>query len=166
MPSQAFCFVTALHPVRHVGLVGLLILTLLTGCVSQATYMQGWASVDNFPQRWSGGKIVERRLSEDEAKVYRTLGVPEVIRSFRVNDTRQQVYEWIYPEAAQTVWFLEGKRVDYVTVDANPSQFTREQRDTFDSKLTTGGILGALIGGVGAGLLLYGDQIGLRDAKP
>ena len=61
------------------------------------------------------------------------------------------------------MWFLEGKRVDYVMVDANTSQFTREQRDTVESKLITGGILGAIIGGAAAGLLLYGDKIGLRD---
>ncbi len=163
MLSEAFFFVKTLRPAPHRGIIGVLILSLLTGCVGQAAYMKGWAPVEQFAQRWSGGQIVERRLSEDEANVYRTLGAPEVIRFFRVNDTRQKVYEWIYLESAQTVWFLEGKRVDYVVADANTSQFTREQRDTVESKLVTGGILGVIIGGAAAGLLLYGDKIGLRD---
>jgi hypothetical protein len=107
---------------------------------------------------------VTSKLAADEAKVQQALGTPQVIRFFRVNDTRQKAYEWIYLDADQTVWFVDGQRVDYVTVDANTSWLTREQRDTIDSKLTTGTILGVLIGGAAAGMLLYGDKIGLRDA--
>lgn len=166
MPSQMRVFVKTPCQMCHIGLVGILILSMLTGCVSQAAYMRGWELEEKFEQRWSGGQIVERRLSADEANVYRTMGAPQTIRFFRVNDTRQKVYEWIYTESGQTVWFVEGKRVDYVVADANTSQFTREQRDVAESKLTTGGILGAIIGGAAAGLLLYGDKIGLRDAKP
>jgi hypothetical protein len=148
---------------RRFGTTGLVLLTMLTGCSGQASYMRGWEAVDKIEQRWSGGTFAAGRLSAEEANVHQTLGTPQVIRLFRVNDTRQKVYEWIYLEAGQTEWFIDGKRVDYAVVDANASWLTREQRDTVRSKLTTGGILGAIIGGAAAGVLVYGDKIGLRD---
>jgi hypothetical protein len=164
MSWKTFSLLKTPRQLRHFGTTGLL-LTMLTGCSGQTPYMRGWAPVDRIERRWSGGNFAVGKLSADEAKVHQTLGTPQVIRLFRVNDTRQKVYEWIYLEAGQTEWFIDGKRVDYAVVDANASWLTREQRDTVQSKLTTGGILGALIGGLGAGMLLYGDKIGLRDTQ-
>jgi hypothetical protein len=53
--------------------------------------------------------------------------------------------------------------VDYVTVDANTSGLTKETRETLEQKAVAGGILGAAIGGIAAGMVLFGDTIGLRD---
>jgi len=163
MPYQTFSVLKAPPRALCLGIAGFFLLGMLAGCSGQASYMRGWEPVDKIEQRWSRGTLVTSKLSADEASVQQTLGTPQVIRFFRVNDTRDKAYEWIYLDADQTVWFVDGKRVDYVTVDANTAWFTREQRDTIESKLTTGGILGAIIGGAAAGVLLYGDKIGLRD---
>jgi hypothetical protein len=140
-----------------------ILLSFLAGCGMQAPYMRRWEIVEGIPNRWSGGTIKANKLSTDETAVYEAWGSPEVIRFFRANDTRQRVYEWIYLEREQIVWFLNRQRVEYVTVDANPSGFTKETRETLRQKATTGGILGAAIGGVAAGMVLFGNSIGLRE---
>jgi hypothetical protein len=124
--------------------------------------MRGWETVEGINQRWTGGRFAEHRLSGDEAAVYQELGKPDAIRFFRAMQTRQRVYEWIYFNTEQTVWFIEGARVDYVTVDANTSPITKEQRETIERKLITGGVVGAVVGGVGAAVLLFGESIGLN----
>jgi hypothetical protein len=140
-----------------------MVVSLLAGCAGQAPYMRRWEVVGGSAYRWSGGSIKTDKLSADEAAVYNDLGTPEVIRFFRANDTRQRVYEWIYLGREQMVWFVDRQRVDYVTVDANTSGLTKEARETLEHKAVAGGVLGALIGGMAAGMVLFGDAIGLRD---
>jgi len=82
---------------------------------------------------------------------------------FRTLQTRQRVYEWVYLKAERNVWFVDGARVDYVTVDADSSAFTKESRATLQDKLTTGGIVGGVVGGIAAGFLLLDKKLGLRD---
>lgn len=125
--------------------------------------MRDWDSVAGKTHRWTGGTVKADRLSEDEAAVYRQLGAPDVIRYFRALHTRQQVYEWIYDEQDQVIWFVAGKRVDYVAVDTNTSRQTKETREMLRSKLTTGGLLGTVVGGFAAGFLLLGDSFGLKN---
>jgi hypothetical protein len=125
--------------------------------------MRGWDLSETINNRWVGGTFDEKKLSSDEAAVYKELGTPEAVRFFRSLETRQRVYEWVYLRREQAVWFVEGKRVEYVTVDADTSEFTKETRQTLRDKLTTGGVVGAAIGGVAAGLLLLGDKIGLKN---
>ena len=139
------------------------ILSMLIGCTLQASYMRGWDLAETINNRWTGGTFDEKKLASDEAAVYKELGTPEAVRFFRTLDTRQRVYEWIYLEREQVVWFVEGKRVDYVTVDADSSGLTKETRETLQDKLTAGGAMGAAIGGVAAGLLIFGNKLGLRD---
>ena len=139
------------------------ILSMLVGCTLQAPYMRGWDLSETISNRWTGGTFDEKKFSSDEAAVYKELGAPEAVRFFRTLETRQRVYEWVYLERDQVVWFVEGKRVDYVTVDAYSSGLTKETRGALRDKLTTGGVVGAAIGGVAAGLLLFGDKLGLRN---
>jgi hypothetical protein len=139
------------------------VLSMLLGCTLQAPYMRGWDQVEGIANRWTGGTFNEQKLSSDEAAVYQELGTPEAVRFFRTLPTRQRVYEWVYLQAARNVWFVEGTRVDYVTVDADSSAFTKEGRETLQDKLTTGGIVGGLVGGIAAGFLLLDKKLGLRD---
>src|SRR5215471_17632681 len=139
------------------------VLSMLLGCTLQAPYMHGWDPAEGITNRWTGGTFDEKKLSSDEAAVYKELGTPEAVRMFRTLQTRQRVYEWVYLKRDQVVWFVDGKRVDYVTVDANSSGLTKETRGTLKDKLLAGGAVGAAIGGVAAGLLILGSKVGLRD---
>ena len=145
------------------AIVFAVILSMLVGCTLQAPYMRGWDLAEHINNRWKGGRFDEKKLSKDEAAVYQELGVPEAVRFFRTLETRQRVYEWIYLEREQVVWFVEGQRVDYAAVDTNSSGIAKDKREALQEKLTTGGVLGAVVGGVAAGFLLLGDKVGLRD---
>jgi hypothetical protein len=125
--------------------------------------MRGWHIQTTPTNRWTGGTIKEQKLSADEAAVYQELGPPDVIRFFRAMQTRQPVYEWIYAEKQQVVWFVDRQRVEYVAVDTDTSGATKESRERLQQKLITGGILGAAIGGFTAGMLLLGEALGLKD---
>ena len=153
-----------MHRIRQSRVTVLtVILSMLVGCTSQAPYMRGWELSEAIANRWTGGTFDEKKLSSDEAAVYKELGTPEAVRLFRTLETRQRVYEWVYLKHDQVVWFVDGKRVDYVTVDADSSGLTKETRQTLKDKLITGGAVGAAIGGVAAGLLILGSKVGLRD---
>jgi len=160
-----------IHPLREESAVNrrrrvtalAVVLSLLLGCALQAPYMRGWETVEGIPNRWTSGTFNEKKLSSDEAAVYKELGTPEAVRMFRTLETRQRVYEWVYLKAERNVWFVDGTRVDYVTVDTDSSAFTKEGRETLQDKLTTGGIVGGVVGGVAAGFLLLDKKLGLRD---
>lgn len=140
-----------------------LLLSVLAGCSVQAPYMRGWQIEAKHTNRWTGGTLKEPKLSADEAAVYQELGAPDVIRFFRAIQTREPVYEWIYTEKQQVVWFVDRKRVEYVAVDTDTSGMTKETRETIQKKLTAGGILGVAIGGFAAGLLALGNTLGIKD---
>jgi hypothetical protein len=125
--------------------------------------MHGWDPAEGINNRWTGGTFDEKKLSNDEAAVYKELGTPEAVRFFRTVETRQRVYEWVYLKGERNVWFLEGTRVDYVAVDADTSAFTKESREVLQDKLITGGVVGGLVGGVAAGFLVLGPKLGLKD---
>jgi len=125
--------------------------------------MRGWEPAESIANRWTGGTFNEKKLSNDEAAVYKELGTPEAVRFFRALQTRQRVYEWVYLKTEQNVWFVDGTRVDYVTVDADSSGLSKESRETLQDKLITGGIVGGVVGGVAAGFLLLGPTLGLKD---
>ena len=162
-----------IHPLREGSVVNrrqqnsvtalAVVLSMLLGCTLQAPYMRGWEPVEGIANRWTGGTFDEKKLSSDEAAVYKDVGTPEAVRFFRTLQTRQRVYEWVYLQAERNVWFVDGTRVDYVTVDADSSAFTKESRETLLNKLTTGGIVGGAVGGVAAGFLLLGPKLGLKD---
>ena len=147
---------------QNVCALGLL-LSLLVGCTTQAAYMRRWEPVPAVDERWSGGTLKEGKLSRDEAAVYGEFGTPDAIRFFRTTQTRQRVYEWIYTEQEQVVWFVDGKRVDYVAVDTDTSGLAKETREILQRKLVTGGVLGTVVGGVAAGMLTLGGRLGHKD---
>jgi hypothetical protein len=162
-----------MHPLREESAVNrrrqssvmalAVVLNMLLGCTLQAPYMHGWDLAEGIANRWTGGTFDEKKLSSDEAAVYKELGTPEAVRFFRTLQTRQRVYEWVYLKAEQNVWFVDGTRVDYVTVDADSSAFTKENRETLQEKLTTGGILAGVVGGVAAGFIILGPKLGSQD---
>jgi hypothetical protein len=137
------------------------LVSMFLGCTSQAPYMRGWELAEGINNRWTGGTFDEKKLSHDEAAVYKELGAPEAVRFFRTLQTRQRVYEWIYLKAERNEWFVEGAHIDYVTVDADTAPFTKESRETVQDKLTTGGIVAGAVGGFAAGVLLLGPKLGL-----
>ena len=139
------------------------VLSIFIGCTLQAPYMHGWDLAESIDNRWIGGTFDEKKLSNDEAAVYKELGTPEAVRFFRTVETRQRVSEWVYLKGERNVWFLEGTRVDYVAVDADSSAFTKESREILQDKLITGGVVGGVVGGVAAGFLVLGPKLGLRD---
>jgi hypothetical protein len=147
------------HSVCALMLLG----SLLIGCSTQAPYMRGWQPVSGISHRWSDGTIKASKLSDDEATVYQELGAPDAIRFFRTIETRQKVYEWVYVEQDQLVWFADRKRVEYVAVDTNTSGQTKEARENTQSKLISGAAMGAVVWGVAAGFLLLGSSLGLTD---
>ncbi len=136
---------------------------LLMGCSTQAPYMRKWLPVEGLSRRWHDGEIVSDRLSADEKAVFDELGPPDIIRFFRAFETRQPVYEWIYEAKNQIVWFVEGRRVDYVAVDTSPSKLRKDTRETIRQKAVAGGVLGSVVGGFTAGMLLLGESLGLKD---
>lgn len=140
-----------------------LVLGVLTGCSMQAAYMRGWQPLERIANRWQGGSLRPAKLSPDEAAVLEELGTPDEIRFFRNASTREAVYEWIYKEPEQLVWFNAGQRVEYVAVDTNTSKRTAAERNTVRSKAVTGGLLAGAIGGLAAGFILLSEDIGLKD---
>ena len=149
---------------RQSGVTALAVaVSMLLGCTLQAPYMRGWEPVEGIANRWTGGTFDEKKLSSDEAAVYKEVGTPEAVRFFRTLQTRQRVYEWVYLQAERNVWFVDGVRVDYVTVDADSSAFTKESRETLQDKLKTGGIVGGAVGGVAAGFLVLGPKLGVGN---
>ena len=128
----------------------------------QASYMRGWDMVEGKNQRWTGGTFKEK-LSPDEAAAYQELGTPDIIRFFRELHTRQHVYEWLYEDKDEVLWFVDGTRVEYVAVDPNISGLTKETRETVQRKVVTGGLLATVVGGVAAGFMLLGDSLGLTE---
>jgi hypothetical protein len=125
--------------------------------------MRGWDPAEGIANRWTGGTFNEKKLSNDEAAVYKELGTPDAVRFFRTLQTRQRVYEWIYLQAEQNIWFVDGTRVDYVTVDTDSSGLTKESRETLQDKLITGGILGGVVGGIAAGLIILVPELVSND---
>jgi hypothetical protein len=140
-----------------------LVLCGLTGCSMQAPYMRGWQPLEHIANRWQGGSLHPAKLSPDEAAVLEELGAPDEIRFFRNASTREAVYEWIYKEPEQLVWFNAGQQVEYVAVDTSTSKLTAAERNTMRSKAVTGGFLAGTIGGLAAGFLLLSEDIGLKD---
>jgi hypothetical protein len=149
-------------PWQRTCALGLLI-SLLAACGIQAPYMRSWSTQTTPTNRWIGGTIKEQKLSADEAAVYQELGTPDAIRFFRAIQTRQRVYEWIYTEKQQVVWFVDRQRVEYIAVDTDTSGTTKESREMFQQKLIAGGLLGAVVGGFAAGMLVLGETLGLKD---
>jgi hypothetical protein len=147
---------------RQVSTVGVF-LSMLLGCGAQARYMRSWQPVEGYVYRWTGGTLHEQKFTPDEAAAFAQFGTPQVIRFFRSILTRQHVYEWIYTEQGQSVWFVDGQRVEYVAVDTQMSSLPQASRDVMQEKFIAGGALASAVGGIAAGFIVLGETIGLRE---
>jgi hypothetical protein len=111
------------------GIVAWLMVSALVGCTYKPGYLTGVST--EVPQRWKVEKITPGRLSEDQRATLEDRGPPTYVRFFREAETRNRVYAWIYAEtgeAVEVVWFVEGKRVENIAVDSDPSAFSSTTR--------------------------------------
>jgi hypothetical protein len=111
------------------GIVAALLVLVLGGCLSKPSYLTGVST--DVPQRWKVEKIAPGRLSADQRTTLEDRGPPMYVRFFREVETRKPVYAWIYTETEQpvdVVWFVDGKSVENIAVDSDPSAFSSTTR--------------------------------------
>jgi hypothetical protein len=133
--------------VAYVLVVALLLAPF--GCSYKPSYLQKSKKTE-ISERWRVVKINPERLSLDEAQVYQTTGAPQFIRFNRKHGPdRERVYIWIYTNPVRLFFFLDGKKVDYVVLDDNPSPLNDYQKKVL---LWSGVTVGAI---AGLGLLYY-----------
>jgi len=125
------------------------ILMASLGCSYKPSYLQKSARTQ-VSERWKVVKLDPSRLSPDEALVFERMGSPQYIRFYRkLNPLRERVYAWVYTDPVRLISFVDGKQVDYVVVDDDPSPLNYHQR-----KSLFWGSIGAATAG-GLGLLYY-----------
>ena len=118
------------------------------GCSYRPSYLQKSEKTD-IAERWKVKKIDPSKLSPDETTVFEKMGSPQYVRFYRKLDPdRERVYEWVYSEPVILVSFIEGKQVEYVVVDDNPSSLNDYQKEL----LFWSGVTAAIVGGL---VLLY-----------
>lgn len=132
------------------SLVVFLTLTALVfsplGCSYKPSYLQKSDST-KISERWKVVKLDPAKMSADEKEVLETMGLPAYIRFFRhFSVEREMVYEWIYDEPVQLFTFMNGKKVDYLVLDENPSSLNEAEKNFL---FWTGIVVGSLavIGG-------------------
>jgi hypothetical protein len=111
------------------GMVVASMVLALAGCFYKPGYLTGVST--EVPQRWKVEKIAPGRLSADQRTTLEDRGPPMYVRFFREVETRKPVYAWIYAETEQpvdVVWFVDGKRVETIAVDSDPSAFSSTTR--------------------------------------
>jgi hypothetical protein len=111
------------------GIVVVLMVLAVGGCTYKPGYLKGVST--DVPQRWKVGTIAPARLSADQRTTLEDRGPPTYVRFFREVETRNPVYAWIYTdtgEAVDVVWFVDGKRVENIAVDSDPSAFSSTTR--------------------------------------
>jgi len=108
-----------------------LLLTFLTtpfACGYKPAYLQK-SEKTQVAERWKVQKIDPSRLSPAEASLFEKLGPPQFIRFYRrLDPNRQRVYMWVYTEPVHLVSFVDGKALDYVLLDANPTSLNDYQK--------------------------------------
>lgn len=120
-------------------IIGCLAALALSGCVLKPGYLRGERT--DVPNRWKVDKIEPAGLSSDQRAILEQRGPPTYVRFFREVQTREPVYAWIYvgrDDAAETVWFAAGKRVDNMAVDSDPSAFRPSTRRRARTALLVG----------------------------
>jgi hypothetical protein len=127
------------------GIIAALMVLALAGCSYKPGYLKGVST--EVPQRWKVENMAPARLSADQRTTLEEHGPPTYVRFFREVETRRPVYAWIYTdagEAVEVVWFVDGKRVENIAVDSDPSAFssTTRRRARY-----------AILGGTGAAIL-------------
>jgi hypothetical protein len=111
------------------GTVAVVMALAVVGCTYKPGYLQGKST--DVPNRWAVEKLVPTRLSSDQQSVLERRGPPMYVRFFREVETRNPVYAWIYAgegEAVDIVWFVDGRWVENIAVDSDPSAFSSTTR--------------------------------------
>jgi hypothetical protein len=109
------------------AILGVVVMLAAAGCAYKPAYIQGEKT--EVGNRWKVEKVEPARLSEDQRDTFERRGPPAYVRFFREVETRKPVYAWIYEgEAVDLVWFVDGKRVDAIAVDSDPSSFSSTTR--------------------------------------
>jgi hypothetical protein len=116
---------------RHVlpALLSVAVVLAAVGCAYKPSYVRGEKT--DVPNRWKVENIEPARLSEDQREVFERRGPPTYVRFFREVETRKPVYAWIYAgedDAVDLVWFVDGKVVDAIAVDSDPSAYSSTTR--------------------------------------
>jgi hypothetical protein len=110
--------------------VSLILITLgvsSVACTYKPAYLDKGKSTQ-VSERWRVDKIDPSRLSPDEKSIYETMGSPQYLRFYRkLSLEREKVYAWVYTEPVRFVTFIDGKKVDYVVVDDDPSSLNEYQ---------------------------------------
>ncbi len=120
-------------------LVACLAVVVLSGCAFKPGYVQGEKA--DVPNRWKVETIEPAGLSSDQRALLEERGPPTYVRFFREVHTREPIYAWIYvgrDDAAESVWFAAGKRVEQVAVDNDPSAFRPSTRRRVRTLLLAG----------------------------
>ncbi len=103
-------------------------LSLTFGCGYKPSYLKKSEST-KVKERWKVVQIDPRKLSTDEKAVYEKMGQPTYVRFFRhLSVDRAKVYEWVYAEPLQFFLFMNGKKMDYVVLDENPSSLNEAEK--------------------------------------
>ena len=112
-------------------------------CTYKPSYLQQGRKAQ-VSQRWNVEKINPPLLSPDEKSVYETMGSPQFIRFYRrLSPYREKVYAWIYTEPVRLVTFQNGKKIDYVLLDDDPSSLNEyERKRLLWAGITTGAVVG------------------------
>jgi hypothetical protein len=121
-------------------------LSLSLGCGYKPSYLQK-SEATTVKERWKVVKIDPAKLSADEKAVFEKMGPPTYVRFFRhLSIDRAKVYEWVYAEPIQLFTFMNGKKVNYVVLDENPSSLNEaEKKALFWTGIGAG--IAAVIGG-------------------
>jgi len=138
-----------------VYLTSLAFLTSSLACSYKPAYLQK-SEKTQVVRRWKVQKIDPSRLSSPEASVFEKMGPPQFIRFYRrLDPDRERVYMWIYTEPVRLVSFIDGKAVDYVVLDDNPSPLNEDQKKW----LLWGGISAGTVVALGiVSYLLFGKK--------
>lgn len=125
------------------------------GCSYKPSYLHKSRSTQ-VAQRWKVEKVDPSRLSPDEMAAFEKMGSPQYIRFYRnLDPDRERVYEWVYTDPVRLVFFKDGKQIDYIVVDDNPSPLNEYQKEV----LFWGGVTTATAGALG---VLYYYLIGRK----
>jgi hypothetical protein len=111
------------------AIVAAVMVLVAAGCTHKPAYLQGQKT--DVPNRWAVEEVEPARLSADQGTTLERRGPPTYIRFFREVETRRPVYAWVYTDEGEMidiVWFVDGKHVEDIAVDSDPSAFSSTTR--------------------------------------
>ena len=89
------------------------------------------------------GRDIKLRGPADSGRFFRNLSVE-----------REKVYEWVYGEPVQLFIFMNGKKIDYAVLDADPSSLNPAEKKV----LLWTGIIAGSVAAVAGGVYYFYDR--------